>query len=363
MTKKLQVMLAASEIPTAEQLVFPLLASFKIDGLRCAQVSGQAMSRKMLPLENLTVKAWAEKYGDKLHGLDGEMVVGSPFQTSEEDDVFNRSAGPLGRVSGEPDFTYYVFDSWEASALNAAERYHHLQLALALSPIPRVQLIAQKLIKNIEELRAYMAEALALGYEGLILKKLRGMYKNGRSTLLEGILLKWKEFADSEAVILSVNQGMTNKNEAKKDELGHTKRSTAKAGKELIETVGSFLVQDIYSGVVFKCPPCGTQAEVDALWVGRESLPGRIVTYKFQKVGTMAKPRFPGMRHFRPLSDIDVSLAKFLPEDDTPEFVKCQFCEATAEDVCETRPVDICQSALEVGYDGTEHTLSLIQGE
>jgi DNA ligase 1 len=311
MTKKLQVMLASSEIPTPEQLVFPLDASFKVDGLRCAQINGQAMSRKMLPLENPFVQAWALEYQDYLHGLDGEMVVGLPYAENDEDDVFNRSSGPLGRLTGEPNFAYYVFDTWEATDLNAAERTHLLK-DRNLTAIPRVQLIAQKRINNIAELMAYMAEALALGYEGLILKKLRGLYKNGRSTLLEGVLLKWKEFADSEAIILSVNQGTTNTNEAKKDELGHTKRSSAKAGKVLTETVGSFMVQDIYTGVIFKCPPCGTQSEVDAMWVDRANLPGQIITYKYQKVGTMRKPRFPGMRRFRPRSDIDESNAVFL---------------------------------------------------
>ena len=45
------------------------------------------------------------------------------------------------------------------------------------------------------------------------------------------LLLKVKRFYDAEAVILDTYEGMGNQNEAQRDALGRTKRSSARAGK------------------------------------------------------------------------------------------------------------------------------------
>lgn len=75
-TLKFEPMLAASEIPTIDKIKFPILASFKYDGIRSPITSGVAMSRKMLPLQNLHIQLWVQKYAEYLNGLDGEMIVG-----------------------------------------------------------------------------------------------------------------------------------------------------------------------------------------------------------------------------------------------------------------------------------------------
>jgi DNA ligase-1 len=303
----LKVMLAASEIPPPGALRFPLMASYKLDGVRCPMIDGVAYSRKMLPIGNRFFQSWVAKYADVLHGLDGEVIVGKPYQENDEDNVFNRTSGPIGKVSGEPDFTYYVFERWnEVPGTKAWERFMELRESFGpgYSAIPRLQLIAQRLIMNLPQLERMMAEALEIGYEGLILKNPRGLYKNGRSTILEGTLLKWKEFADSECQILGWQQGTTNTNPLMKDALGHAKRSSAKAGKVLTDTLGSWLVRDIYSGVDFKCGPCGTEAEVKAMWAERESYRLKILKYSYQKSGTLRKPRFSQMVCVRELSDL-----------------------------------------------------------
>lgn len=303
----LKVMLAASEIPPADSLKFPLMASPKIDGVRCAMIDDMAYSRKMLPFENPYLAEWAKTHRNQLHGLDGELTVGPPMKISEEDDVFNRSSGPLGRKHGEPDFTYHVFERWDCEGhWGAWARYQSLmrQYEHELCRIPRVVVVQQKLVESLSDLHAEMQAALDLGYEGLILKHPAGVYKNGRSTLNEGILMKWKEFGDSEAQVIGWKQGTTNQNELQKDELGHAKRSTAKAGKVPVDTLGSWLVRDIYSGMEFSCPPAGTAEEVKQMWLDREQHLHKVLTYKFQKVGTLRKPRFPGMVRWRPLSDI-----------------------------------------------------------
>lgn len=314
MTVALQVMLAASKIPEISELRFPLWSSPKIDGVRSVVLEGVAVSRKMLAFGNIFLQEWAKTNEDALRGLDGELVVGAPYSEFDDDDVFNRTSGPVGRVSGQPDFSYHVFDRWNAQdGTLAVDRYEPLKGLV----IPRVKLVTQTLIRSPEELKAEFARVLELGYEGLILKNPRGLYKNGRSTILEGTLLKWKEFADSEAQIIGWKQGQTNKNIAVKDALGHTKRSSAKSGKVLLEGLGSWLARDIYSGVEFRCGVTGDAKECAAQWDDRYNLLGKVMTYRFQKVGTVRKPRFSAMLRWRPL--FDLGEAEYLVEASSVE--------------------------------------------
>lgn len=295
---KFACMLAASEIPSEDSLTFPLLASYKLDGIRSPITSGIAMSRKMLPLPNRHMQEWVSKYGEHLNGLDGEMIVGPPNLPT----TFNTTTSGIMKASGTPEFTFYVFEHWGVHWWSAQARYERLKDAFSKLPsevLAHAVLVEQRAISNLSELRAFYAEALELGYEGLILKDPFAPYKFGRSTLKAGHAMKWKEFIDYDCKIVEVKQGKTNTNEKTVDELGHAKRSTAKAGKVHIEEVGGFVVEcidpnSIYHGMQFNCGPGSfTQEELRNLWHIRFMLPGRVIRVKSQKLGGKTLPRFP----------------------------------------------------------------------
>lgn len=313
-----KVMLAVSESPSDADLerhlkdAGYLLGSFKLDGCRAVVINSKLISRKALPYENPFVQQWAKENEVALMGLDGELIIGEPCEQFEGDNVFNRSSGPLGKQTGTPDFTFYVFEAHDAGSMLAEERYQYVKNSVEYAKPPRVKVVEQVRLHTLAEIKQYAAKAALLGYEGIMLKRPDKKYKNGRSTLLEGILMKVKDWTDSEAVIIGVKQGTTNTNELKKDELGHAKRSSAKAGKVPIETIGSWLVRDLYSGIEFSCPPGPfTEEQLKQLWKEHNSPDGshvgKILTYKYQRVGTLRKPRFPGAFRFRPKFDIDVS--------------------------------------------------------
>jgi len=295
---KFSCMLAASEIPTEDQIKFPVYASYKLDGIRSPILNSTAMSRKMLPLPNRYLQKWVGDHGQYLQGLDGEMIVGEPNLTT----TFNTTTSGVMSSDGEPDFRFYVFEHWNMGTCVAKDRHEFLSKYITALPFvvkQRIVLVHQQLIYNMEELKAYYKEALDLGYEGLILKSPHAAYKFGRSTILGGQAMKWKEFIDYNCVIREVKQGKTNTNEKKLDELGRAKRSTAKAGKVPIEEVGGFLVEciepeSVYFGMRFNCGPGFlTQEELKALWLTRASLIGRPMRVKSQKLGGKTLPRFP----------------------------------------------------------------------
>lgn len=295
---KFSCMLAASEIPSEDQIKFPLYASYKLDGIRSPILNGKAMSRKMLPLPNQHIQKWVGQYGQYLQGLDGEMIVGAPNLTT----TFNTTTSGVMSGDGEPNFSFYVFEHWNMGTCVAKDRHEFLSKYITALPFvvkQRIVLVHQQLIYNMEELKAYYADALELGYEGLILKSPYAAYKFGRSTVNGGQAMKWKEFIDYDCVILEVKQGKTNTNEKVRDELGRAKRSTAKAGKVPIEEVGGFVVKcidpnSVYFGETFNCGPGSlTQEELRNLWHIRALLPGRVIRVKSQKLGGKTLPRFP----------------------------------------------------------------------
>lgn len=297
-----KVMLAASEIPTIEQIRFPVMVSAKLDGVRCVVLGGVAYSRKLVPIPNPFVQQWASEHRESLEGLDGELIVGAPVPLGPGDDVFNRTSGALRRGSQEPDFSFWVFDSVHMPDKTAICRYEALGVDYGFNRLgPRVSIVQQFLVLNDTRLLSLAEYSASAGYEGLILKDPHGMYKHGRSTIREGTLLKWKEFGDAEAEILEVIQGSTNNNEAQKDALGRTKRSSSKAGLVPKEAVGSFRVRSTSGTFGEFC--CGTGSltdlELAGLWGNREFLVGKIFTYKYQKTGSINAPRFPQFKGWR----------------------------------------------------------------
>ena len=81
-------------------LSFPLLATPKLDGIRCLKINGRALTRSFKPVSNRFIREWIET--NLPDGLDGELIV--------KGTTFNETAGHVGRESGEPDFTFAVFD-------------------------------------------------------------------------------------------------------------------------------------------------------------------------------------------------------------------------------------------------------------
>ena len=307
-----QCQLAASEIPTAEQVVLPVVASFKLDGIRSPITGGIAKSRKMLSLPNRFMQGWVKRNQWHLNGLDGEMIVGPPNLTT----TFNTTTSGIMSADGEPDFKFYVFDKWDHGSQSTSVRNAWLRDYFESLPTEvrsRLVLVEQRIIYTLDELRAYYDLALELGYEGLILRKLSAPYKFGRSTILEGVALKWKEFIDYTCVVVSVKQGMKNNNEKVRDELGRAKRSTAKAGKVPVEEVGGFVVEciekeSVHYGMQFNCGPGPlTQNQLKQLWLERESVPGRKLRVKSQKLGGKTLPRFPGFYGW--LHDMNLGVA------------------------------------------------------
>lgn len=269
-------MLAAT-VDDVAVLKYPLYASPKLDGVRALITgAGKLVSRSLKPFPNPHVN---KLFGAGLKGLDGELIIGSPTAK----DVFRATSGALQRETGEPDVKFYVFDFWQRTLA-----FKDVISRLPHSPKDGIICVEQHLVKDPIELLQYESDCLTAGYEGVILRSPDGMYKFGRSTLREQGMLKLKRFVDGEAEVIGIEEEMHNANEAKRNKLGRTERSSAKAGLVGTGRMGALLVRDLATGVEFSIGTGFNAEDREAKWPK-----GTVVKYKSFKVGVKDKPRFP----------------------------------------------------------------------
>lgn len=278
------------------KIQYPVLGFPKIDGIRGVIHNKQALSCKLIALPNLFIQGFFSN--DHFQGLDGELVVGSPTDPL----CIKHTTSGVMSVGGVPDFTYYVFDQWdmpERFAVRFKAVGNHLTQIFGKSTsraARRVRRLQSTLLKNEDDLLVFEEAQILLGYEGIVLRDPNGAYKHGRSTALEGGMLKLKRFEDSEALVLAVVEEQYNGNAAQKDNLGHTKRSSSKANKVGKGRAGALLVRDCTTGVEFEVGAGLTDADKDEWWAWWQlgpKRPQRFIKYKFFPVGMQEKPRHP----------------------------------------------------------------------
>ena len=286
-----------------KKIQYPVLGFPKIDGIRAVIHNRQALSRKLIALPNQFIQGFFSN--EHYQGLDGELVVGS---ATDPLCIKHSTSGVMSR-DGAPDFTFYVFDKWDYSD-NYLHRMHAARQQIEQISTARVRHLGGTHITREDDLLSFEAQQLDLGYEGIILRSHDGVYKHGRSTVREGGLLKLKRFSDSEAEVLEVIEEQFNGNEAQKDNLGRTKRSSAKAGKVGKGRAGALRVRDLTTGVEFEVGTGLTdadKAEWWAWWLKVNRAPGvceRVIRYKFFSVGMQERPRHPVFVSMRDARDL-----------------------------------------------------------
>lgn len=272
-----------------DKLRFPLLASPKLDGIRAVVRCGAVYSRSNKLIPNKYVQSIFRHF----EYYDGELIVGDPTSKS----VYRDTTSGVMSVEGEPDVRFFVFDHIQTLNHSYAKRSKLLQST------DRALVHEQVLILDAEHLLRYEELALAKGYEGLILRDPEAPYKLGRSTAVEGYLLKLKRFLDSEAIVIGFEERMANHNAATINELGRTARSSHKAGKTGRGDLGALLLRDS-SGVEFACGTGFSDSERSEIWANKDRYLGQIAKFKYFPVGVKEAPRHPVFLGWRDRRDM-----------------------------------------------------------
>lgn len=292
--KNFKPMLAPNETIDMETLKYPLLASYKLDGIRCIFKDGQMYTRALKQFPNIQLRKRFEsliKYS-KVHNiiLDGELLAKSL--------TFNELSGLTRQLDKEipNDLYFYCFDivkneNFEQSFKN---RLHNLYTNLDY-----LKTVKQRVLYNVDEVNEYYQEALEWGCDGLILRDPSGRYKFGRGTIKEGLIFKMKPFETFDAKIIDVTQATEVRQGAEKkiNELGRSVTSKKKDDRILINKASAFVV--LYKGKELKVTIAMTDEEKEEVWKNKSKYIGRWIEYKGMLTGSKDLPRHPNFIRFR----------------------------------------------------------------
>lgn len=289
--------LLAAKKPVFEKIKFPVIATPKIDGIRCVREDDKALSRSFKPIPNKFVRNVLENILPR--GFDGELVAG---------DTFCEVSSAIMSHEGEPDFRYKIFDYVRDSLDKPyVERLKDMKEFFDANPELLTVCIPMygEVVNSLEELQEVIDRHLSEGHEGTMIRMPNSPYKCGRSSLKEGYLVAIKHFEDAEATVIGFKEAMHNANEAEEDAFGRTERSSKKENMVAKGTLGALLCKTP-EGIEFKIGTGKglTQELRQEIWDNQDKYLGQLVKYRFQPHGVKDKPRVGSWLGFRHPDDV-----------------------------------------------------------
>lgn len=295
--KTFKPMLAPNETIDIKTLKYPLLASYKLDGIRCIFRNGEMTSRALKQFPNIQLRKRFEYLTDfaKKNNvlLDGELLSKST--------TFNTLSGLTRQLDKElpEDLFFYCFDAVHQEDYLQSFRTRTTFLEVLRIEFPYFKIVTQWAINNPDEINGLYENALAWGCDGLILRDPTGKYKFGRGTIKEGLIYKMKPFQTFDAKIIDVIQATEVREGAEKkiNELGRSVTSKKKDDRVLIDKASAFVVK--YKGKELKVTIAMTDKEKEEVWKNRCQYIGVMIEYKGMLVGAKDLPRHPVFLRFR----------------------------------------------------------------
>ena len=303
----------AEDVVSFDTLRYPLYGSFKVDGVRAIMPEDRLKPRSLKEFGNRWVPDYFSQFSAELRFFDGELILG---KDPAAPNLCRMTTSALSTHEGQPDIHWWLFDIAPSplikdlvnmtfsDRLALLKRRHK---ALSAKVRPYVHLLEQRLLRTAGEAEAMEHEALSRGYEGLVLKDPNGTYKFGRSTLRSQQFLRVKRFADAEVKILGFVERQKNNNEAMINKLGHKTRSSHKANKVGIGTLGTIVGEVLTGPFKGRTVEIGTgfdAATAAWIWANKARLVNEIGKFSYFPHGCKDLPRFPVWQGFRAQFDM-----------------------------------------------------------
>lgn len=286
---------------------FPVLMQPKIDGVRAMNFEGTLTGRSGKTHKNIATTNFFSQGAFK--GLDGEMAAEEECHHA----LCRLTTSALNTIEGSPWLLWHVFDYITPETINQTYEWRHAALVKHVGEVNErvpdlgrhLKIVWHDRLHRLEDVNDMDSYHLDKGYEGSILRAPTGFYKQGRCTVREGGLLRIKRFVEEEFIILGIEEGQTNLNEAKLDLHGFTERSTHMANMVPNGMVGAFLGTDIKTKNPIKVAAGKLPHDLRKLWFEQQHLVlNQIGKYKTFPKGVKDKPRFPTFQSLKMESDI-----------------------------------------------------------
>lgn len=289
-----------------DQVKFPCMVQPKVDGVRALNLNGTLTGRSLDPFEGFGITEYFSR--PEFIGLDGEMILGNNPQAER---LCSLTTGAMGRFKGVTemaDVHWYVFDyvTPETVKLDYHTRYALLANRVSVLKDPRIHLMPSAFVGTRELLDELIALDSYNGFEGTIIRNPQAIYKEGRATKKGWELWRVKPWGDFEILVTGVTEGSRNENEAKKNTLGRTERSSAQEGMVPNGQIGSIqgtLVKDLVVNGGAHVIPAGTPItagsgkmtveEATDWFQDQTQIVGWFAKVKTMTYGVKDLPRFP----------------------------------------------------------------------
>jgi len=302
-----------------DKVTWPMWGLFKLDGVRALTVNDKLIGRSGKAFANKVNSAFFSN--PLFNGFDGEMIAGGVTDRG----VCNATTSALTTIEGTVETRFHLFD-YVVPGYNENAPYYaryeqlHARLNIIKATYPmlreRLDIVPYTIIANATQALAMEKEAVAQGYEGLILRDPQGPYKFGRCTEKEANYLRLKGFMDAEIVVTGIVEGQHNENEKKQMPNGYSERATIAENMVPNGKVGTIVGtawEDVYfgKGLIIKkdqlieiSPGKMPHAEREYYLQNPDAIIGQLAKYKFFPIGMKEKPRFPTFQCLRSRVDM-----------------------------------------------------------
>jgi len=292
----------------ADKVKFPVWMQPKYDGVRGMNLTEKGLTgRSLKPHGNKYVTNYFS--GALFRGFDGEFA-GAQETAS---DLCRVTSSLIGTHEGNPWLLWHLFDYITPETRNIPYHQRYAALESTVHAIKgeypdqgqHLHVVPVIIVDDIDELIAQHQEWVSLGYEGSILRDPDGLYKEGRSTAIEGGLLRIKDFVEEEFLITGIEEGQQNNNVATIDARGRTERSTHAENMVPNGMVGALLGIDVKTQKPIKVSAGTIPHSLRVLYFKKPDLiVGLVGKYKSFPKGVKDKPRFPTFQSLKIKSDI-----------------------------------------------------------
>lgn len=242
----------------------------KLDGIRCIANSEGLWSRKG---DKISSMEHIEEALADVFATNPDLVLDGELYNHDLRDNFNEIVSMIKKKREKSSqVQFYIYDA--PSEQDFGDRITKVNLVVDRVGLPLVA-VETAFVRTREELDKYYAKWLDAGYEGQMVR-LSGPYQMKRS----GLLLKRKEFVDSEFTVVDILEGVGN----------------AAGGAKI-----AVLQHDTDSERTFKADILGTIAERKAFLKIKDTFIGKLATVKYFAQRTPAGiPRFGKVKAFWP---------------------------------------------------------------
>lgn len=234
----------AASIDTEDQIVQclkqfgELMISEKKDGIRAIVWRGKLHSREAKPIPN---KHLQEYFRFLPEGLDGELMFWIDNQNGNHPPLEHINSIVTSRDTKWPKRWTPVFHAFDYQLLGGPFRYRYEFLKEHQDRDSGLYIQPQIIVDNLISIISFFKAVTDKRGEGICLRNPNSLYKQGRSTLNDGCLMRFKKLMKGTATITGLTNLLKHKGQQDRNAFGLAKRDSKLSNLQAEKLLGALI--------------------------------------------------------------------------------------------------------------------------